>query len=81
LTTNAVQAAAGSDVVHSGNLNTRLRAGKYYLIATGWDESVTYRSGGTHPSSVAFGESVKGYTDNTTYQPSSTASGSVSTLL
>ena len=81
IASNVVSASTGTGLVQSGEINTLLRAGKYYMIGAAWDQSSTYRYYGTpHPVATSFGQTLSGYGSNV-YPAPQTTSGSVTTYL
>ncbi len=60
---NSVSASVGTGAISSGSMNVLFEAGKFYLVAAGWDASATYTYlvPNYHPRTVTFGESIGGY--------------------
>ncbi len=63
---NTVSASIGTNAISSGPMNVLFEAGKFYLVAAGWDGSATYTylSQNYHPQTLLFGESFGGYSRN-----------------
>ena len=73
IASNVVSVTAGTNLVQSGEINTVLKAGNYYVVGAAWDQSVQYSSGGTHPVSTSFGQSLNGCSSSG-YPPAQTIS-------
>lgn len=82
ISSNVVTAAVGTNSVSSGEINVPLKAGKYYLVAAGWNNSSTYsyKSGASWPTATTFGSAFSGYTRNS-YPPIGVVSNSTTTTL
>ena len=59
----SVVAAIGTNMVSSGDMDTLLVAGRYYILGAAWDENCQcyWASSTEHPVQTEFGESLHGY--------------------
>ncbi|MBN2161591.1 MAG: hypothetical protein JXR25_06140 [Pontiellaceae bacterium] len=86
ISTNIVTAGIGTNTVMSGEMNVPLIAGRYYLMAAGWNNTASYTyltslSGSYHPDTVGFGSSFSGFGSSGYPVSSTSVSNSFSSTL